>query len=69
MSAVLRWWRIRFPENPTMDTNTNDHEGVWVFLEGLPAMSTLDRLDDEWDPCIHFYVIHSNFLNIQFYSF
>ena len=53
-AAVPRWWRTRFPENPTMDTDANDHNGVWLFLEGGPAMSTLDRLDDDWDPCIHF---------------
>ncbi len=55
-SMAPRWWRTRFPENPTMDAKQNDDDlkGVWLFMEGSPAMSTLDRLDDAWDPCTHF---------------
>lgn len=42
--------------NDHNDNNRNDDEngGVWLFIEGSPNMTTVDSIEDWWNPCEHF---------------
>jgi hypothetical protein len=41
----------------------NDYGGIWLFIEGSPNMTTVDGIDDWWNPCEHFLCDHDRLIN------
>jgi transglutaminase-like putative cysteine protease len=56
------YWSLRNASTDTtvLDRSTGstmideDYGGVWLFMEASPSMGSVDRIDDDWNPCAHF---------------
>ena len=41
-------------DNSGQHNKNSDDGGVWLFIEGSPNFSTVDSIEDWWNPCEHF---------------